>query len=194
MKPARIVLLALAAILLLPSARGQETQDQSKKEAPPQVPLKIQLVIDEFDGTKKVSSLPYTLYTMAVRPGEGHHQSKLRYNIKVPIRVSGNYNIENVGTGIDCAAYEQDAGEYQLEFGVTRTWIPSLTSEEKEAAASGINSTEQRGTPTLPPPMPSFEDSFTVVSKNGQTVEGVSAVDPITGHVLKIDVTLTVLK
>jgi len=220
MKPARIVLLALAAVLaLLPSTRGQEKQGSQKdqgatpipapvldvetkkeheaatgSEGSPQVPLKIQVVISEFDGTKKVSSLPYTLYTMGVQPGEGHHPGQLRYNIRVPIGSPTNYNSQNVGTNVDCTAYVQDTTAYRLEFRVNRTWVSLLEPTEKEAMVRGITTAEPGNAPVLPPPVPSFDDDFAVVLKNGQTVEGASAVDPVTGHVLKIEVTLTVLK
>ena len=211
MKPARLLLIVLALLVALPLVRAQTTSQDQKSDTvevkdkkghgvttvsptPSGVPLKILVVISEFDDSRKVSSLPYTLYTMAVRPGQGHHLSKLRYNIRVPIGTPSNYNIQNVGTNIDCTAYEQDTNEYRLEFSVDRTWISVLGADEKIAMTRGLTSAEQSSVPALPPPVPSFGDDFTIVLKNGQNMEGVSAVDPVTGHVLKIDVTLTVLK
>lgn len=211
MKLSRILLIVLALLLALPLLRAQDASQDQKSDTvevkdkkghgvttvsptPSGVPLKILVVISEFDGSRKVSSLPYTLYTMAVRPDQGRHSSKLRYNIRVPIGTPSNYSIQNVGTNIDCTAYEQDTNEYRLEFSVDRTWISVLGADEKIAMTRGLTSAEQSSVPALPPPVPSFGDDFTIVLKNGQNTEGVSAVDPVTGHVLKIDVTLTVLK
>lgn len=200
MKPARILLVGLALLVALPAVRAQNTSE-GQKEAPPEVPLRIQVVISEFDGSKKISSLPYALYTVTAGPGgpgRGTRES-MRYGVRVPIStgsfqagvgtkgtplVNTQFQYQQVGTNIDYGAYAGDGGNYQLVFMIDRSW---LGTENEAAVKSG-------GLAPGQPILPTFRDQFTVMMRNGETKEGASAVDPITGHVLKVDVTLTVLK
>lgn len=209
MNRVRILLGVLALLIILPSVHGQETSQDQNSDAvhvkdkkgheivaisptptPTEVPLKIQVVISEFDGSKKVSNLPYTLYTVSAgpaRPTSGSRQS-MRYGVRVPVAVGNgmSFQYENVGTNIDYGAYEASGGDYQLVFTIDRSWLGMPGTDDNNPKVGSVSSSR--------PLMPTFRDNFTVVLKNGQTVEGVSAVDPVTGHVLKVDVTLTVLK
>lgn len=206
MRPTPIAILFLATILASPLAHGQTAGGQDKKEhqteseekkgpseAGPEAesgwPLKILVVISEFAGSKKISSLPYTLYTVSQGPAKPFNptRSSMRYGVKVPIGTPNNFNYQNIGTDIDYGAYERGAGSYQLVFTIDRSWV---------GTPSDGNDGEFKQNADLPgaPMLPTFRDNFTVVLGNGQTVEGAAAVDPITGHVLKVDVTLTVLE
>jgi hypothetical protein len=175
-----IVLLGLSSIC---------AQEKPANEARlPEVPLKIQIVLSEFDGAQKISTLPYTL--SALGTSERNRQwAKLRYGVRVPVNTgSDQYTYRDVGTNIDCVAFQHDEGNFRLDLSVERSSVtlPNATGKETEWKP-GDN------TPAHPL-IRSFRDEFTVVVKNGQTIEGTSAVDPVTGHVLKIDVTLNVLK
>ena len=44
------------------------------------------------------------------------------------------------------------------------------------------------------PAFRSFKSNFTVLLRDGQTTQYTSAVDPVSGEVMKIDVTLNVIK
>ncbi|HLV93797.1 MAG TPA: hypothetical protein VKS44_01285 [Candidatus Acidoferrales bacterium] len=220
MKSLRTALGMLAIVLALPGAYGQNDNGQDKGQTAtndkaaheltarpeePGVPLKILVVISEFVGSKKTSSLPYTLYTVSQGPAKPYSgpRNSLRYGVKVPIPAgSHDFNYQNVGTNIDYGAYERAGGDYQLVFTIDRSWV-GMPDDEKESAlqtntgaavrttGGGADTSDDR---TPRPLMPSFRDNFSIVLRNGQTVEGASAVDPVTGHVLKVDVTLTVLK
>ena len=214
MKPARIVLLGFLALLALPSARGQETQGQDEKnqqvevkdkdkikvkdkngevaavtEAPAEAPLKVQVVLTEFDGAQKISSFPYSLNILGGGPHE-RHDAHLRYGVKVPIAAGANqFTYQDVGTNIDCHAWTVGDGQYRLDFSIERSSVSMPNSNGKatewKPGDTGLS---------FQPLIRSFRDEFTLILKNGQTLEGTSAVDPITGHVQKVDVTLTVLK
>ena len=203
MKPSRFLIVLLAALTIsvpaysqTPFGKGNKPQTEMannnghEAEAPAAVPLKILVVISEYDGTKKVASLPYTLYTVTERHNEPNRKS-MRYHVRVPIatgsgEVNTQFQYQDLGTNIDYDAYVLSDDRYQVVLWVDHSWSAMPGSENKIL-----------GHPTFAPgqPMiPDFRDNFVVVLKNGQTVEGASAVDPVTGHVLKVDVTLTVLK
>lgn len=207
MKSSRILLIALALLVALPVVRAQNTSQDEKSgtaevkdkkghevatvsPTPAGVPLKILVVIGEYDGSKKISSLPYTLHTTTygiAGPHAGTRDS-MRYGVRVPISEGGNsWTYQSVGTNIDYGAYEAGGGDYQLVFTVDRTWV-GMPGENTMVKTGSVIASPDR------PLLPTFRNSFTLVLGNGQTAEGVSAVDPVTGHVLKVDVTLTVLK
>ena len=198
MKRVRIVPVVLAILFVVPAAWVQNARAQEKNgqtataEKESGTPLKIQVVISEFDGSKKISSFPYTLHATTEGPAGPHRgaTNSMRYGVKVPILVGEHdYTYESVGTNIDYGAYEGTGGNYELVFTVDRSWVGMLGKDDdtlKTVSATAVSP----GRPLLP----TFRNSFTLVLGNGQTAEGVSAVDPVTGHVLKVDVTLTVLK
>src|SRR5712692_4822319 len=91
MKTMRILtaILALGAILA-PRGLAQEKPKAAEEFKPitPVMPLKVQVVFSEFEGEKKVSSLPYMLF---VNPDErtGSPESRVRMGLRVPIAVTG---------------------------------------------------------------------------------------------------------
>jgi hypothetical protein len=186
----RLVLAGLAMLLFLPCLSGQEVGSaKDKGNEPVQVPLKVQVVLTEFDGTQKISSFPYTLDMLATGPHD-RQPARLRYGVKIPINAGANQvTYQDVGTNIDCHAVEAGEGQYRLDFDIERSSVamPNSSGNATEWKPGGIN-------PSSQPLIRSFRDEFVVIVKNGQTVEGTSAVDPITGHVQKVDVTLNVLK
>jgi hypothetical protein len=185
MRITRVLLPAVLIFLALPSIKAQEKPAPPAPE--PQVPLKVQIVLTEFDGKQEISNLPYTLYML----GGIHNRrdAKLRYGVKVPISYGNGVTYQDVGTNIDCSDLPLDDGSYRLDFTIERSSVSMPGENGKE--------TDWKPGDNAPSPQPlirSFRDEFTLVIKNGQTVEGTSAVDPATGHIQKVEVTLTVLK
>lgn len=219
MKSSHVLLALFAALIITPVAHGQDsatnqdeqqTEIKNKKghevatvsETPTGVPVKILVVINEFEGEKKIGSLPYTLYTLTEGPAAPFHpggglRESMRYQLRIPIVtgsfqagagndkavVNNQYMYQDVGTDIDYAAFTVGADSYELAFTVDRSWASVPDS-------SGQQNLLSTGHPLLP----HFRNNFVVMLKDGQTVEGASAADPVSGHVLKVDVTLTVLK
>ena len=171
----------LLCLLTIPISSRAQQQTQKNDDALSH--LRVDIVLTEFNGDKKVSSLPYTIYT---RVGEVP-PSNIRMGVRVPI-ASGNsnsFNYMNVGTDIDCRAQRLDSGSYDLNIGVNRSSIytaPKGDSEDQDIRA-------------LPdaPVVRNFDSRFDVSLREGETKEGTSAADPLNGHVLKISVTLHVL-
>lgn len=202
MKRTHILLASMVFVLALPSVFGQdvtniEVKDKKGKETfiikdipPPDVPVKVQILLTEFDGTRKVSSLPYTIYSLA-SPYPHGHDAHLRFGVKVPISAEsgGQVSYTDVGTNIDCSPQQFADGQYTLDFTVERTSVSTrgANGEESEWKPGNEN-------PGPRPLLRSFRDTFTLVMKDGSSMEGTSAVDPVTGHVLKVEVTLNVLK
>jgi len=188
-----IFLLALPALFAQDVVTKDKEKDKEKSKetvvvkdsAVPDVPVRVQILLTEFNGTLKISSLPYTLFTLASAPHKRDHNVQLRLGVKVPIGT----NYQDVGTNIDCAAQEFENGAYYL----------SLSIDRSSVSIRGPNGEEAEWKPgsDAPAPQPilrSFRDSFELVMHDGQSMEGTSAVDPVTGHVLKVEVTLNVLK
>jgi hypothetical protein len=188
-------LATLVILLALPSVYAQEKPNNEPKPnvatatPPPEIPLKVQIVLTEFDGAQKLSSLPYTIYTLGTGP-HNHRVGRLRFGVRVPV-VTGSSQIsyEDVGTNIDCGAVVREDGQFSLDFTVERSYlaIPGPDGKATDWKPGEAN-------PGLQPLIRSFRDDFALVTRDGRTMEGSSAVDPVTGHVMKIEVTLSVLK
>ena len=179
-------IVVLCVGIAAPVARAQESR--------PQIPLKVQLVVSRYQGEKKVSSLPYTISVIA----NDNDKTTLRMGVEVPIpstvfspgKEGGaaaipltSYNYRSVGTNIDCSARTIEAGVFKLDLAVEDS---SVFLAEKDAARV----TNQVSAPSVR----RFTSTFNVMLKDGQTVQHTSATDPVSGEVLRIDVTLTVLK
>lgn len=191
---------ATIAVLLItvPVLHGQSAPSTKDKLTPMETtsesPLKVQIVLTEFDGTQKINSLPYSMNILGTRWGD-RQRAFLRYGVRVPIVVSdqaagkNEITYQDIGTNIDCLAIQREDGTYRLDVTVERSSVAMPGPTE-----NGADWKPGDSSPSSHPLIRSFRDDFTVIVKNGQTIEGTSAVDPVTGHVLKVDVTLTVLK
>jgi hypothetical protein len=184
-----LVPLAVAATLLaVPGrARAQEAPkpDAAKAESAaerrgPTANLRLQLVITRFQGEKKVASLPYAFVVTA-----GGEWTKMRMGVDTPIPMSvlpdaktpPSFQYKNVGTKIDCRASARGEG-YQVFLGVENS--SALTG-------SGASAVEA-------PLFRRFETSLDLFLRDGQSVQTVASTDPVTGEVVKIDVTMNVVK
>ena len=84
-------LIAAACLTTQPSRAQDKSQEKPKSEehAKPTVPVKVQIVFTEYDGEKKVSSMPYTFMVVADEKMGGMYSTSLRTGIRVPIEVDG---------------------------------------------------------------------------------------------------------
>jgi hypothetical protein len=196
--------LAVAAALLAVPGRGQ-AQETPKPETPkaesaperrsPTASLRVQLVITRFQGEKKVASLPYTLLVTA-----GGARARMRMGVDTPVPVtstseSGKQTLSiqyrNVGTNIDCAAWDKGDGRYQLSIGVENSSALAL----EKGPSSGVNPAPLLdANPTGSPLFRRFDANLDPWLRDGQTVQTVASTDPVSGEVVKIDVTLNVVK
>jgi len=177
-------------------ATGMPLAAQQKPEAAPraaaeQIPLRVQLVVARYQGDKKISSIPYTLSVVA----NDNDKTSMRMGVDVPVPQTvfktgegtsapvSSYNYRSVGTNIDCSARTIEGGWFKLDLGVSDS---AVYLPDKGGAAAG----SLAGIPSFR----SFTSTFNVLLKDGQTAQHIAATDPVSGEVLRVDVTLTVLK
>lgn len=196
MKTISVVLAGVLASGVLAVAQQPAAMPQEKPPAPsraaseqakPLVPLKVSIVLSRFKGEKKIGSLPYVIGVAA----NDRTATSLRMGIEAPIgRRTGSISYRSVGTNIDCRAESVGGDSYKLAITVEDS---SVLPEPTQAAA-------EQGTPRPPslaedmPAFRSFKSTFIAVLRDGQTTQYTSAVDPISGEVMKIDVTVNVAK
>ena len=175
-----------------PPPREDNVQAASDRKGQPLVPLRVEIVLSRFKGDKKIGSLPYVI---GVAANDGGFTS-LRMGIDVPISRRGentpasSISYRSVGTNLDCLAESLPRDRFRL---VVRVEDTSVLAERTEP------STTKTGAGPGPivndmPAFRSFKSNFTLVLRDGQTAEYTSAVDPISGEVMKIEVTMSVQK
>jgi Flp pilus assembly secretin CpaC len=149
------------------------------------VPLKLQVVLSKYQGEKKVSSMPYILSLATGQP-----RVSLRMGGEIPIATTSagaavvSYNYRPVGTNIDCWATALDEGRYSVNIGLEDSSVYSADQEVKGLSKSASDM----------PSFNTFKVNENVILKDGESSQFTSATDKISGQVIKVDVTLTVLK
>jgi len=188
MKNTRYVAASIVALLALATVvtTAQPPQDNSKETTP----LQVTIVFNEFDGGKRVSSLPYQ---MACNATPHSDTSSLRLGLRVPIAsgYSGDdkahvqWQYQDVGTDIDCRAAAAPEGGFLIGLGLKRNIVYTPNQSPKPAEW-------QPGAPLSDRPiLGGFEANVrSLVLRDGETVQAATATDPVSGHVWKIDVSL----
>lgn len=173
-------------IAMQPNPAGVPAQ---RTEAQTLVPLKVTVVLSRWQGDKKISSMPYILGVTA-----NSATTNIRMASDVPIGqssgelsnpASGGFTYRSVGTSIDCQAFTVAAGLFRLAVTVSDSSV-QFDSTDKASPQPGV-------VPQAPI-FRNFKSSFTILLRDGQTTEYTSAVDPVTGEVMRIDMTLNLLK
>jgi len=184
-------------------------QDKPKQDAKiPPATLKIQVVISEQEGEKKLANLPYTFF---LRAGGGGHESpwtKVRMGSRVPVAtgsfqsssgsgstgvsplVNTQFQYIDVGTNIDARAFIADDGRFDLSLNLERSWVEGdviLPGDKQTPAPAGSREFRE-------PIIRQFKTELTLPMRDGQTVQSTQATDPLSGRVLTITVTLNAVK
>ena len=199
-------LTACAALLLIAPGvvRSQEkpAAEKTAAETPaPEtvvVPVKLQVVLTEYEGTNKVSSLPYTILLNVPNKFSGRMYS-LRMGVRVPVTTTSSKSGENtltyvdVGTNIDSNANHTADGRYAVDLRIERSslYVPFA---DKESNYHGKEWTVGEAPPGDAPMVRQFRGDVALVVRDGQPSEATVATDPLSGRVLKIEAVLTVLK
>jgi hypothetical protein len=193
----------LAFMCVTIPVRAQEKESPSA-EVKKLTQVKVTVVIVEMEGTKKVSSLPYTLYVNTDDAG-GQPTSQVRFGLRVPITTttSGNVNphVEylDLNTNLDCRASAVGDSRIKLNLSMDRNITGTERSVEALGAAAGEKKSagtsadgSSNGTPI--PIVQHFSSSYNLLIHDGQTLEATSVTDPFTGHTLLVSVTANVVK
>ncbi len=191
------LLLAIALLIVFAAAvaRAQEKQQSAAPAQRAVVPLKIQITFSEYDGDKKIGSLPYTLnHNADINPGR-ETRTSLRMGIRVPILASApnaaenRLQYQNVGTDIDCFIRAESEGTFRATFELRRSSLYTPGPDTKQAEWKP-NDPAMPGTPFFR----EFSGRFDALLKDGQSTQTTMATDPVSGRTLRVDVALTVIK
>jgi hypothetical protein len=151
------------------------------------VPLKVTVVFTEYDGEKKLSSLPYALFLKVDE--NSRFQGKVRMGVRVPIWTGGKESAiqyQDVGSNLDCYAQAAEDGKYLLDLSLERSSIYPNSGEYPAAAKLD----EQPRQPLVR----QFRANLALMLRDGQTTQNTMATDPLNGHTVKVEVTLNVVK
>jgi hypothetical protein len=184
----------LAAVLAV-GTRSVSAQEKPRSEdaatvtrATQPTPLKIAITFTEFEGDKKVKSLPYEMVVIA----DGKNsKSVVKMGSRVPVYVGKEYGMQyrDVGTNIDCQASHTKDNKFDLLLSLERSW---LQGNVPVAVDFGESSQSTRQFPE--PILQQFKSELSLTLRDGQTIESSFATDPLSGKVFKADVSLNVMK
>ncbi len=190
MKGRSVKIATLVSVLMLANVVATTAQD---KPAPKAIPVRVQVVISRFEGEKKIASAPYSL-AVAANP-VSRELARLRIGAEVPISSlpaapsadgktppAGGIQYRPVGTNIDCTIRAVDEATFEVQ----------LTIEQ--SSVLGDDQQPKLQTPRIAPSFRSFRFTNSAVLRDGQTTQFTNAADAVTGEVVRIDVTLTVVK
>jgi hypothetical protein len=184
---------------LLVYAQGTKAPEASENAtAESSTPAKLQIVLSEYDGTKKIANLPYTMPLIVASKPPGAY-STLRVGVKVPVTAgeskTGDIQIQyiDVGTNIDARVAHADGGKYQVDLKVERSSL-YVTSRDQDGKIVEKEWSGPEAPPTTEPIVRQFRGDVGMSLREGQPAEGTVATDPLTGHVFKVEVTLNVVK
>lgn len=187
--------LCLLGMLILPlqQMRAQDKpQEKPKTEerAKPSIPVKVQIVFTEYDGGKKISSMPYTLFLSAEHEGKPEQGASIRTGIRIPIEVDGK-NAKtmyvDIGSNIDCRVHVDDEGLFHASLTVDRSeLVPNKSPEGQQLVP----------VPDGQPIIKQLRANYDLVLKDGETSESKSilSTDPTNGHTKRVSVTINAQK
>ena len=183
MRTCRIVFCTSVLLPLLASvALAQQTPEPEKGPL-----VKVQIIVSRYEqlpaGERKTSSLPFTL--LATANGD---KVSVRTGTQVPILTQGpadkvSFQYIDVGTSIDCTVRTAANGRYNVIL-----MIQDRSTLDKPATlGNGDNAVTQ-------PILRNFTYTNSILLKDGESKQFVSASDKGAGDLVKIDVTINVEK
>jgi hypothetical protein len=186
--------LGMSLAILVFSGQRLWSQEKGKSEATSKstevekivTPVRVQVVFTEYEGERKISSLPYTLLVNADDRGP---VAAVRMGLRVPIEVNPNQiTYQDVGTNLDGHAEKADNGRFLLRLNVEKSSVYAPSASEKPASVGGSEIANKQ------PIVQQFRTQVNLLIRDGQTIQSTVATDPVTGRTLKVDVTLNVIK
>ena len=168
-----------------------KTQEKTKTEerVKPNISVKVQIVVSEYDGEKKVSSMPYSFISIADEKTGGHSNTSLRTGVRIPIEIDGKdqkTTYFDMGSNIDCDISTADDDRYHVHLFFERsTLYPGGRAQDEKVQTPRTNTQ---------PLIRQFKSSVNMILKDGQTSESVVSTDPLNGHTLRMSVAINVMK
>jgi len=179
----KIAALAGALLFVAVSVYGQ---DNSKPTPEQRTPLKITIILHEFNDKQEIASLPYEL-SVSAKSGENTRGSG-RVGTRLPVMTQKEqFTYIDIGTNYDCVVTAVGDGRFRIE----------TTLDRSSVSATDVKKIKARSIPAESPENPrinSLRQSFDVILRDGESQEASTATDPLTGHVWKVEIRLKVLK
>jgi Flp pilus assembly secretin CpaC len=160
-------------------------QEKADKPHRTPTPLKLQVTLARYQGEKKVSSSPYTLSLSA-----DDRPVRMRMGTQIPIQVKdtpGQVVYKDVGNNIDCSAETLADGRFKLACTFEQSSVYAADVDRKSAGVADVS----LGSVPL---FRMFRSDVTLFLRDGQSGQYTAATDPVSGEVLRVDVSLDVLK
>jgi hypothetical protein len=178
---------SVVGIALLSSlAAGTAFAQAGASAAGTTIPVRVQVVLTRYDGEKKVSSMPNELWVNVSDDPKARNHATLRIGVSVPVSVVANNTVtvafKDVGNRVDCQVVRLADGRFRLDLLVEQSSVDNALRMQGDSGKSGT------------PMLRDFGSSFMMDLRDGQTAQSSSAADPVTGEVLKVTVTLNVVK
>jgi hypothetical protein len=151
-------------------------------------PLKIGVTFTEFEGDKKVKSLPYT--TIVIADGK-NPKSVVKMGSRVPVYTGKEFGMQylDVGSNIDCQASRTKDNKFDLRLSLERSWVEGNVPVAVDSGASPQSSGQ-----FSEPIVRQFRSELSLKLRDGQTVESSFATDPLSGKVFRVEVSLNIVK
>jgi Flp pilus assembly secretin CpaC len=146
-------------------------------------------VTDELD--REFERLLIESSTLAFRVNTTNQLVTLRMGADVPYATNAatsegkstpTFSYRTVGVSIDARATQIETGLYRIDLAVTDSSISSSSQVQGAPAVSTV------------PIFRNFSANQSMLLRDGQSTQLISATDPIIGEIMRIDVTLTVIK
>jgi hypothetical protein len=190
-----VFLLGALCLAAQPAPAQDKPQEKSpekpktEERAKVSIPVKVQIVFTEHDGDKKIASMPYSFVSTAGDKYGSYDSTSIRSGVRIPVEIDSKdqkTTYLDVGSNIDCRIVAEEDGRFTLHLVFDRSAIYAggASAEEK------LDVSRPNGQPLIR----SFRLSEHMLLKDGQTSDSVLSTDPLTGHVLRISVTMNVLK
>jgi len=182
------------AVLMAGSGAAEARQRSGGGAADTAVPvsLKVTVAILRFEGEKQTASLPFVLW---VNADGGPGSIQMGSEVPVPTTTmkdgvtTSSYNYRSLGTVISCSARELTGGMYKLDLNIQDNQVFRITdSSRAQTDSSRVQAGGGR------PVFQSFRAQHQPILRDGQTVQFAVATDKTNGEVVKLEVTLNVVK
>ena len=145
--------------------------------------LKLTVVISRFSGEKKIGNLPFVLL---LTPTDENTTVQMSSSVPVPQQVAEtgaqSYSYQSVCTSITASsAKETTPGQYVVSVRISDSQLLS-DAVAPSLATKGLMRTQQ------------FSSSVRLPLRDAQTISYNAATDKLTGDLVRVEVTLNVLK
>ena len=174
-------------------------QDKPKPAETPKAevqttPIKVQIVFAEFEGDKKTKSLPYVMYMNSPESNElKAGWVRLRIGSRIPIYVGKDQmQYMDVGTNVDARSAHMSDGHVLLQLTLERSWVEGeisvpVTKQDPASADTAWGHFQE-------PVIRALKSELDLKLREGQPIESTMATDPISGKVVKVEVSFTTVK